>query len=278
MKKWLLASLLVLVISVLAACGGSSESSGSKDEKAEGLYSDEKLVIGVTAGPHEQILEKVKELAEKEDLNIEIKVFTDYVMPNIALDEKELDLNIFQTEPYFNAFKEDRKLDLIKSFDTVTFPMGVYSLTVKDVSELKDGAKIGLPSDPTNSGRALLLFEKAGLIKLDPDTGINSTVKDIEENKNNYEFIELDSAQIARQLEELDAAAINTNFAIEAGFTPSEDAIFIEPKDSPYVNHAAVRTENKDDEIITKLADIYRSEEITKFIEEEFKGSIIPSW
>ncbi len=277
MKKWLLASLLVLVISVLAACGESS-SSGSKDEKAEGLYSDEKLVIGVTAGPHEQILEKVKELAEKENLNIEIKVFTDYVMPNIALDEEELDLNIFQTEPYFNAFKEDRNLDLIKSFDTVTFPMGVYSLKVKDVSELKDGAKIGLPSDPTNSGRALLLFEKAGFIKLNPDTGINSTVKDIVENKNNYEFIELDSAQIARQLEELDAAAINTNFAIEAGFTPSEDAIFIEPKDSPYVNHAAVRTENKDDEVLTKLADIYRSEEIAKFVEEEFKGSVIPSW
>lgn len=278
MKKWILASLLVLVISTLAACGGSSESSGSKDEKAEGLYSDEKLVVGVTAGPHEQILEKVKELAEKEDLNIEIKVFTDYVMPNIALDEKELDINIFQTEPYFNAFKEDRKLDLIKSFDTVTFPMGVYSLTVKDVAELKDGAKIGLPSDPTNSGRALLLFEKAGLIKLNPDTGINSTVKDIVENKNNYEFIELDSAQIARQLEELDAAAINTNFAIEAGFSPAKDAIFIEPKDSPYVNHAAVRTENKDDEIITKLADIYRSEEIAKFVEEEFEGSVIPSW
>nr|WP_304219480.1 MetQ/NlpA family ABC transporter substrate-binding protein [Fredinandcohnia onubensis] len=277
MKKWLLASLLVLVISVLAACGGNSSSS-SKDEKAEGLYSDEKLVIGVTAGPHEQILEKVKELAEKENLNIDIKVFTDYVMPNIALAEGELDLNIFQTEPYFNAFKEDRNLDLIKSFDTVTFPMGVYSLTVKDVSELKDGAKIGLPSDPTNSGRALLLFEKAGFIKLNPDTGINSTVKDIVENKNNYEFIELDSAQIARQLEELDAAAINTNFAIEAGFTPSKDAIFIEPKDSPYVNHAAVRTENKDDEILTKLADIYRSEEIAKFVEEEFKGSVIPSW
>ncbi|MFD1781339.1 MetQ/NlpA family ABC transporter substrate-binding protein [Fredinandcohnia salidurans] len=278
MKKWLLASILVLIISTLAACGGSSESSGSKDEKAEGLYSDEKLVIGVTAGPHEQILEKVKELAEKEDLNIEIKVFTDYVMPNIALDEKELDLNIFQTEPYFNAFKEDRKLDLVKSFDTVSFPMGVYSLKVKDIAELKDGAKIGLPSDPTNSGRALLLFEKAGLIKLNPDTGLNSTVKDIEENKNNYEFIELDSAQIARQLDELDAAAINTNFAIEAGFTPSKDAIFIEPKDSPFVNHAAVRTENKDDEIITKLADIYRSEEIAKFVEEEFDGSVVPSW
>ncbi len=277
MKKWLLASLLVLVISALAACGGNSASS-SKGEKAEALYSDEKLVIGVTAGPHEQILEKVKELAKKEDLNIEIKVFTDYVMPNIALDEKELDLNIFQTEPYFNAFKEDRKLDLIKSFDTVTFPMGIYSLEVKDVSELKDGAKIGLPSDPTNSGRALLLFEKAGFIKLNPDTGINSTVKDIVENKNNYEFIELDSAQIARQLEELDAAAINTNFAIEAGFTPSQDAIFIEPKDSPYINHAAVRIENKDDEIIKKLADIYRSEEIAKFVEEEFKGSVIPSW
>lgn len=273
MKKWLLTGTFLLSLTGLAACG-SDEASNS----TEGLYDDEELVIGVTEGPHEQILEKVIELAKEEDINIKPQVFTDYVMPNVALAEKEIDLNIFQTEPYFNAFKEDRNLDLVKSFDTVSFPMGIYALNVKDVAELKDGAKIGLPSDPTNSGRALLLFEKAGLIELDPETGINSTVRDIEKNNGNYEFIELDSAQIARQLEELDAAAINTNFAIEAGFVPSKDAIFIEPKDSPYVNHAAVRTENKDDEILEKLADIYRSEEIEKFVEEEFDGSVIVSW
>ncbi|WP_433959186.1 MetQ/NlpA family ABC transporter substrate-binding protein [Cytobacillus horneckiae] len=273
MKKWLLTSVLFATLTVLAACG-----SEEADSESGGLYADEKLVVGVTAGPHEQILEKVIELGKEEGLNIEPKVFTDYVMPNVALAEKEIDLNNFQTEPYFNAFIEDRNLDLVKSFDTVSFPMGIYSLEVKDIAELKKGAKIGLPSDPTNSGRALLLFEKAGLIELDPEKGINSTVRDIVKNNGDYEFIELDSAQIARQLEELDAAAINTNFAIEAGFVPSKDAVFIEPKDSPYVNHAAVRTEDKDDEIIQKLADLYRSEEIEKFVEETFEGSVIVSW
>ncbi|MDQ0272680.1 MetQ/NlpA family ABC transporter substrate-binding protein [Cytobacillus purgationiresistens] len=274
MKKWLLASGFVLALSVLAACGSDEADSG----ETGGLYGDEKLVVGVTAGPHEQILEKVIELGKEEGLNIKPKVFTDYVMPNVALAEKDIDINIFQTEPYFNAFIEDRNLDLVKSFDTVTFPMGIYALEVKDVAELKDGAKIGLPSDPTNSGRALLLFEQAGLIELDPEKGINSTIRDIVKNNGDYEFIELDSAQIARQLEELDAAAINTNFAIEAGFVPSKDAIFIEPKDSPYVNHAAVRTADKDDEAIEKLANIYRSEEVAKFIEETFEGSVIISW
>jgi D-methionine transport system substrate-binding protein len=275
MKKSLLAISAALLISILTACG-SSESSSS--EQAEGLLSDDKLVIGVTAGPHEQITGKVKELAAKEGLEIEVKVFTDYVMPNVALSEKELDMNSFQTEPFFDAMNEDRNLDLIKVGETVTFPMGIYSLTVKDIKDLKDGAKIGLPSDPTNSGRALLLFEKAGLLKLKEGAGISATVRDIEENSHNYKFIELDSAQIARQLEELDAAAINTNFAMEAGFTPSKDAIFIESKDSPYVNLVAVRTENKEDEAIQKFLEIYHSEEVSKFIEETFEGSIIPSW
>lgn len=276
MKKWLLSISVLLLISILAACGGS-DSSGSKEE-AEGLLSDGKLVVGVTAGPHEQITEKVKELAAEEDLEIEVKVFTDYVMPNVALDEKEIDMNSFQTEPFFEAMKEDRNLDLVKVGDTVTFPMGIYSTAVKGIEELEDGAKIGLPSDPTNSGRALLLFEKAGLLKLDPEKGLNSTVRDIVENPNNYEFIELDSAQIARQLDELDAAAINTNFAMEAGFVPSKDAIFIESKDSPFANLVAVRAENKDDEAIQKFLDLYHSDEVKAYIEETFEGSIIPSW
>jgi len=276
MKKWILTSAVVLLISILAACG--NDSNESKSENAEGLLSDGKLLIGVTAGPHEQITEKVKELAAKDGLEIEIKVFTDYVMPNVALDEKEIDMNSFQTEPFFEAMKEDRNLDLVKVADTITFPMGIYSTAIKDISELSDGAKIGLPSDPTNSGRALLLFEKAGLLKLKEGSGLNATVRDIVENPNNYEFIELDSAQIARQLDELAAAAINTNFAMEAGFVPAKDAIFMESKDSPFANLIAVRTENKDDEAIEKLLKYYHSDEIKKYIEEEFEGSLIPSW
>ncbi|WP_186671956.1 MetQ/NlpA family ABC transporter substrate-binding protein [Sporosarcina sp. BP05] len=272
MKKWLLVSLLVLVVGALAACGGKDKSEGSD------LLSDGKLVVGVTAGPHEQIVEKVKELAEKDGLTIELKVFTDYVMPNVALAEKEIDINSFQTEPFFDHMVKDRNLDLVKVADTVTFPMGVYSSKVKAISELKNGAKIGLPSDPTNSGRALLLFELAGLITIKDGVGLNATVNDIDENKNGYAFIELDSAQIARQLDELDAAAINTNFAIESGLSPTKDSIFIEPKDSPFANLIAVRTESKDEEVVQQFIDLYRSEEVKKFIEETFDGAIIPSW
>ena len=273
MKKWLIASLLVLVLGVLAACGDKEKSDGENN-----LLSDDVLTVGVTAGPHEEIIEKIQELAAKDGLTINVEVFTDYVMPNVALAEKEIDINSFQTEPFFDQMVKDRKLDLIKVADTVTFPMGVYSDKVKEISELKDGAKIGLPSDPTNSGRALMLFESAGLITIEEGVGINATIHDIDENKNNYEFIELDSAQIARQLDELDAAAINTNFAIEYGLSPAEDSIFIEPEDAPFSNLIAVRTESKDEEVIQQFIDLYHSEEVKKFIEESFDGSIIANW
>ncbi|VEF46274.1 putative ABC transporter, substrate-binding protein [Bacillus freudenreichii] len=277
MKKWLLSSLIVLAIAALAACGGKDEAA-NKDEKAEGLLSDGKLTVGVTAGPHEQIMEKVKELAADKDLDIDVKVFTDYPIVNEALAQGELDMNVFQHVPYLDQFKKDRDLDLIDVGNAVNFPMGIYSSKVKDVKELKKGAKIGLPNDPTNGARALILFEQSGLIKLKDGVGVSATVKDIEENNNDYEFIELEAAQIPVQLDELDAAAINTNFAIEKGFTPSEDSIFIEPKDSPWVNVAAVRTEDKDDEAVQKFLDVYQSDEVKEFIDETFKGSVIPGW
>lgn len=274
MRKWLLASIFVLVLGTLAACGNKEKSGGSE----EGLLSDGKLVVGVTAGPHEEILEKVKELAEKEGLTIKIEVFSDYVMPNVALAEKEIDMNSFQTEPFLDQMKIDRDLDLVKVADTVTFPMGIYSSKVKGIDELQNGAKIGLPNDPTQGGRALLLFESAGLITLKEGADSSTTVYDIEENKNNYEFIELDAAQITRQLDELDAAAINTNFAIEFGLLPTEDSIFIEPKDSPFSNLIAVRSESKDEKVVQQFIDLYHSEEVKKFIDETFSGSMIPSW
>ncbi|MGK7379188.1 MetQ/NlpA family ABC transporter substrate-binding protein [Planococcus sp. 1R117A] len=277
MKKWIAGSVLVLSAAVLGACGSGEEAS---TKEAESLVSDGVLTVGVTGGPHEELVEKVAELAEEQglDFTIETKVFSDYVMPNVALAEEEIDLNSFQTEPFFEEMKKSRDLDLVRVGDTVTFPMGIYSLDYKDVSELPEGAKIGLPSDPTNSGRALALFEKAGLLKVKEGVGLQATVMDIAENKNNYEFIELDSAQIPRQLNELDAAAINTNFALEAGFVPAEDSIFIEPSDSPFVNLVASRTENKDDEAIKQFLELYHSDEVKQFIEKEFAGSLIPSW
>ena len=271
MKKILLTAILASVLVLFAACGGGS------DDEAEGLLEDGKLVVGVTAGPHEEILEKVKELAEEEDLTIEIVSFSDYVMPNVSLSEGELDLNSFQTEPFFDHMNEERGLDLVKVADTVTFPMGIYSEKVTDLADLEDGATIGLPSDPTNSGRALLLFEQAGLITLEEGLGVNATVNDIAENENNYEFIELDPAQIPRQLGEVDIAAINSNFAMDAGLVPGEDSIFIE-QDSTFVNLIAVRKENEDDPAVQQFIDIYQSEAIEQFVEETYQGAIHTGW
>lgn len=274
MKKWLFTGLLILVLTALAACGGKDKAG----EANEDLLSDGKLTIGVTAGPHEEIVEKVKELAEKEGLEIDLQVFSDYVMPNVALAEKEIDMNIFQTIPFFEQMKKDRNLDLVAVGETVTFPMGIYSNEIKDVSDLADGAKIGLPNDPTQGGRALLLFESAGMITLKDGVDSSATVNDILDNPKEFQFVELDAAQIPRQLNELDAAAINTNFVIDAGLSPAEDSIFIEPKDSPFVNIVAVRAESKDEEVVQQFVDLYRSEEVKQFIEERFDGSLIPSW
>jgi D-methionine transport system substrate-binding protein len=271
MKKWL-ASVSAAAVLLLGACS-SSETSG----EAKGL-SEKKLVVGVTGGPHEEILEKVKEVAAKDGLHIEIKVFNDYVMPNVALAEKEIDVNSFQTKPYFDAFVEERNLKLSTVFKTVTFPMGIYSEKIKDLKDLKEGDKIAVPNDPTNELRALKVFEAAGVLKVSPDAKEKATAKDVVKNPKNLQIVELEASQLPTQLGEVQAAAINTNFAMGAGLNPSKDAIYQEGKDSPYVNWVAVRTENKNDAAVKKLEKIYRSKEVKEFIEEKFDGAVLPSW
>lgn len=268
MRKFITFALILFVTGVLAACGGD----------ASGELSEDHLRIGVTAGPHEQIMEKVAELAEEEGLTIEVEVFTEYVMPNIALDEGDLDVNSFQHKPYLDNFKEDRNLDIIEVATTVNFPMGIYSSQIADVSELEEGDRVGLPNDPTNGARALMLFEAAGLITLEEGIGAEATVLDIVDNPLNLDFVELEASQIPRQLDELAAATINTNFAIEHGYVPTEDSIFIEASDSPWVNLIVVREENKDDAVLDTLIRLYQSEEVAEFVEETFQGSIVVSW
>lgn len=261
----LISSLLILT---LAACG----------EKTGGALNENKLVVGVTSGLHEQIMEKVKEVAAKDGLEIEIKAFSDFQMPNVALVEGEIDANSYQTIPFLETYKREHNADLTAVGETVINPMGMYSHKVKDVSEIKEGDKIGLPNDPTNSDRALRLFQSAGLIKLKEGIEGEASVLDIVENPLNLEFIELDAAQIAKQLDDLTAAAINTSYALKNNLNPGRDAIFLEQKDSRHRNVIVVRTENKDDPVVQKLVKAYRSEEVKQFIEEEFEGSVIPVW
>ncbi|QKG83968.1 MetQ/NlpA family ABC transporter substrate-binding protein [Kroppenstedtia pulmonis] len=274
MKKWRLLAALSVFVLVLSGCSGKEKDTAGKKQPLP----DDKLVIGVTAGPHEEIMEKVKEVAGLDGLTIELKVFNEYVMPNVALAEKELDANSFQTRPYFDQFKKDRNLDLVAVMDTVTFPMGIYSNNIKDINKLPQGARVGVPNDPANEARALQLFEKAGLITLKEGAGEQATPGDIEKNPKKLQFVELEASQLPRQLDELDGAAINTNFAIEHGFLPAKDSIFMEGKDSPHVNLIAVRTENKDDPVLKKLKKAYHSDEVKSFVEKNFKGSVLPSW
>lgn len=276
MKKSLILFIGLLAIAALTACSG--ETSGQAANNEDHTLSDDHLLVGITAGPDEAIWEKVQQVAAKDGLDVELKVFTDYVMPNIALAEGELDANSFQHKPYLDDFKAERNLDIVEVANTANSPMGIYSDKIKEIDALKEGDKVGLPNDPTNASRALVLFEDVGIIKLEQSAGVTATVKDIEENPLNLEFVELEASQIPRQLDELAAAAINTNYAMEHGYVPTEDAIAIEPKDSPWVNVIAVRTENKDDPVLQKLTEAYQSDEVKQFIETEFEGAIVPSW
>ncbi|WP_139991324.1 MetQ/NlpA family ABC transporter substrate-binding protein [Paenibacillus paridis] len=274
MKQKIVMVVLTLVLTAaLAACGSKSDSNG-----AEGNDDKAKLKVGISAGVEEEIWKQVQEVAAKDNLEIELVVFNDYVQPNKVLAEGELDANAFQHEPYLDQFKKDNNLDIVKIANTLNFPIGFYSEKIKDVSEIKDGDVIGLPNDPTNGARALILFENAGLIKLKEGVGITATVRDIAENKLNLKFEELDAAFIPKALGDLTAAVINTNYAVEAGFVPTKDAIFIEPKDSPWVNIIAVRTEDKDKPVFQRLIKAYHSDQVKKFVEEKYGTYIVASW
>ena len=238
----------------------------------------EDIKVGVTPGEHAQIMEKVREIAAEKGLNIEILEFSDYVVPNQALADGDLNANSFQHKPYLDNQIADRGFDLVPVAKTITTPMGVYSKKVKNLSELADGATVGIPNDPTNGGRALLILEKEGLIKVNPDAGLKAGPADVTENPKNLQFAELDAAQLPRSLDDVDAAVINTNYALEAGLHPNTDAIAIEGTESPYANLIVVRSEDKDAPWVKTLVESYNNDTIKDFINEEFKGALIPSW
>ena len=242
------------------------------------LAQDKPLKIGVTGGPHAQILEQVKKIAEKDGLKIQIVEFSDYVQPNAALSAGDLDANIYQHKPYLDAQVKDRGYKLVKVADTVNFPIGIYSKKVKSLAELKDGAKFGIPNDPTNGGRVLLVLQDKGLIKLKPSAGLKATPLDVIENPKKLRFVELEAAQLARSLDDLDAAAVNTNVALPAGLNPAKDAIAQENAKSPYVNVLVVRAQDQDKPWVAKLVKAYHSAEVRTFIQTEFKGTVVPGF
>ena len=242
------------------------------------LAQDKPLKIGVTAGPHAQIFEQVKKIAEKDGLKIQVVEFSDYIQPNAALAAGDLDANSYQHKPYLDAQIADRGYKFAPVGYTVNFPIGLYSKKVKKLEDLKEGAKFGIPNDPTNGGRVLLVLQDKGLIKLRDGAGLKATPLDVVSNPKKIKFVELDAAQLPRSLDDLDASAINTNFALSAGLNPGKDAIAQENAKSPYVNLIAVREADKDKPWVAKLVKAYQSEEVRKFIQTEFKGSVLPGF
>lgn len=238
----------------------------------------EDITVGVSPGEHAEIMEEVAKVAEPKGLNIEVVEFSDYVVPNQALNDGDLSANSFQHRPYLENQIKDRGFDLVEVGTTITTPMGVYSEKLKDIAELPDGANVGIPNDPTNGGRALLILQDLGLIKLAEGTGLVPTPLDVTENARNLTFLELDAAQLPRSLADTDISIINTNYALDAGLNPKTDAIATEKADSPYVNIIVVKNGEQDQPWVKQLIEAYHSPEIKAFIDEKYDGSVITSW
>jgi D-methionine transport system substrate-binding protein len=236
------------------------------------------LKIGGTAGPHSQVLEKVQEIAARDGLVLRIVPFTDYITPNAALAAGDLDANSYQHQPFLDQAVKDRGLPLVAVAKTLVFPMGVYSRKHKKIADIPNGSRIAIPNDPTNGGRALLLLAANGAFKLTPGADFRATVADIVENPKRLRVLELEAPQIPRALDELEAAVINTNFAIPAGLNPVRDAIAIESADSPYANLVVVHRNNANAPWVKKLVAAYQNDEIKAFVRDTFQGSVVPAF
>ena len=271
LKKLAIGTILTAGVLLTAACGNGNEATGEETTTVK---------LGVVGEVNEP-WEYVKEQLAADCINLELVKFSDYATPNTALAEGELDLNSFQTKIFMEAFNEDHGEDLTPIGDTVIAPLGIYSSDLKDISEIKENDTIAIPNDVSNEGRALLLLQTAGLIEVDPAKGQVPVVEDVTSNPLNLTLQPLDSSQTARALEDVAASVINSGMAVDAGFIPTEDAIFLEPvteSSDPYVNAIVVRGEDKDNELYNKIVAAYQTEGTKEVIEKTSKGSSIPVW
>ena len=238
----------------------------------------ETIRVGVTAGPHAEILDVVKKVAAERGLDIKVIEFTDYVIPNQALAQKEIEANSFQHEPYLNNQISKTGWKIVKVANTIGSPQGVYSVKYKSLADLPEGAKVAIANDPSNGARGLMILALNGAIKLKDPTNVASTVADITDNPKKLRFIELDAAQLPRSLQDVDLVSINNNYAVQAGLNPAKDAIARENPDGPWVNILAVRDEDKDKPWVKQLIDAYHSDPVKAFIETRFKGTYLATW
>lgn len=255
----------------LSACG--SDKSSASDTSGP-------LVVAASPTPHAEILDYVKDnLAKKAGLDLEVKEFTDYVTPNTATEDGSVGANYFQNQPYLDDFNKKNGTHIVPVVTVHLEPLGLYSHKVKKVDELKSGATVAVPNDTVNEARALKLLATNGIITLKDGAGNDATTKDIVKNPKNLKFKELEAAQTPRSLDDVDAAVINGNYAIESDLKPAEDALVLESAtNNPYGNFLAVKKGNESDPRVKKLAKLLTSPEVKKFIEDKYAGSVIPSF
>ena len=246
--------------------------------KEDSVNKENVLKIGASPVPHGEILNFVKPILEDRGIELNIIEFSDYITPNLALDAGEIDANFFQHIPYMEAFKEEHGLGIVSIGGVHIEPMAAYSNKIEDIGQLGENSIIAIPNDPTNQGRALLLLQSQGLIRLRDDKDLSQTAKDIVENKKSLEFKELEAATLPRVLEDVDIAIINTNYALNADLNPKYDSLFVESKDSPYINIVAIREEDKDLNKLNILIEVLNLEETRVYIEKKYDGSVFPAF
>ena len=257
------------VIAVLILAGALLFAGGKK-------YNSKVLKVGATPEPHASMLNLIVDDMAKAGYTLEVVEFTDYVTPNRALEDGQIDANFFQHIPYLDSQNAEHGYHLVNAGGIHIEPIALYSKKVSSLSELADGASIAIPNDPTNEGRALLLLQSAGLIKLDAAAGITATPLDIVENKKNLKFNEVEAASLPRVLEDVDAAVINGNYAIPAGLSATKDGLVVEGADSPYVNIVTVKAGKENDPAIKALVNALKSDEIKEYVNKTYpNGEVV---
>ncbi len=282
MKKIFALTLALILALSLAACGGK-DSGGSAPADAQSPADSApaetvKLKVAASPTPHAEILAQCVEPLKEQGIELVVTEYSDYVFPNTAVEDGDEDANYFQHVPYLDDFNAQRGTHLVSVAGVHIEPMGLYAGTSASLDAVPDGGKAAVPNDPTNEGRALLLLEAQGLIKLKDSTNLLSTPKDIVENPKNLEFVELEASQVPAALDEVDIAAINSNFALGAGLNPVEDALVIEAADSPYVNILVVKEGNENNEAVQALVKALQSDAVKDYINATFGGAVVPAF
>ena len=291
MKKKIFALSLALILALsLAACGGK-DSGGSapadtqtpadsapEDSAPAGSAETVKLSVAASPTPHAEILKQCVDILKEQGIELVVNEYSDYVVPNTAVEDGDEDANYFQHVPYLDNFNAERGTHLVSVAGVHIEPMGLYAGNSASLDAIPDGGKVAVPNDPTNEGRALLLLEAQGLIKLKDSSNLEATPNDIAENPKNLEFVELEAANVPANLDEVDIAAINSNYALGAGLNPVEDALAIEASDSPYVNILVVKEGNENNEAVQALVKALQSDTVKDYINNTFGGAVVPAF